>query len=542
MPKSEWTKHITKSSNNGGGKTNLATWGIITNDPGSKFSKSGRPFAILSLGDLPSNSSTVGKTTVGTNNVNATVSVFLFGEALQLLKESTKFYLGKGYAVGVLGFSLMPSSNAASNTSYNNSTLVSLSISDPKQLILIGKCIDVDKCRGTIRKRTATEYGNRFEDVRCGTLVDLRYCGGSGYCFEHRRQGLTSDDGKKNNVGTKSGGKSGSNNLTFMQKQREGLNPAGIQLGKQNVKVKTSSVHVGARDASSRVSEALSQAGLLGNPNNIAQSTTNPYNTQSLSYPSQPTIGQKTQMLKRAPLHMKKSEAKSEIWSSTNTPLSSINSSRAVNPYKSKSKPVSVSIASNKPQKKTDVLGAALQCKRQKTSLASFISCNPTTKQQTSSKPLKLFHTQGFDGSVQVPKPNPLFRHTSSHAMTAKQSCKGLDAQAILDRQKSLADLMKESKSSRRGDRTVTICRPNSQPGNATSKSDDPFASTFDDLPLDRETILNAKSRFGNAAEAEEYARARSIGEYVIVSAKLSFLYTNTFKSTIFVFLTLCSA
>jgi hypothetical protein len=207
MSKDEWSTHIIQPRGDSG-KTNLVTVGIVTNDVGSKLSKSsGRAFAMLQLGDLPSNTLSFSSTAGGT--ICSSITVFLFGDALRVLNANTKHYLNRGYAVGVLGPNVMPPKKDDRNT-----TSVSLSVSDPKQIVLIGRALDCDRCKGTIRKRTTTEYGNKFEDVRCGTLIDLRM---GLYCPTHKRQGLSSKGGA-----VAASGKSNANNntMTFMQRQR----------------------------------------------------------------------------------------------------------------------------------------------------------------------------------------------------------------------------------------------------------------------------------------------------------------------------------
>jgi hypothetical protein len=490
--KNEWNRHIAKPSPSGG-KTNLVTCGIITNEVGSKVSqKTGRAFAMIELGDL-SNSKLSSYGASGT--LHASVTVFLFGDALRVLIANNKRYLMRGYVLAVLGPSFMPPKDEKSSSSSDGrSTAVSLSVSDPKQILMIGKCIDCDRCKGTIRKRTMSEFGHaKFDDVRCGSLVDLRM---GGFCTTHKKQGLSSSG---QGVRGKVNGTTGNSLKSVQVAKRKDVGSVSIQMGARNGL------------ASSRVSEALAQAGLLENPYSMPHAGF--LNSQT------PTASQ--QLLKRAPLHMKKEALTNQtIWSNTSTPLSQMNNAaERTNPYK-----ISKPKESTQRKSAEDILGAALQRKRQKTEGLATIG---TSKSSTSKRPVKVFHTEGYDGAVQIPNPNSiLFKGASSvlingPTQSVKKRLSADATQSVLDRQANLAALLKErnavcatvkgsgaSNAKRTLPRNNTISKP---------RQDDPFASIFgqDDplssQPLDRDAILNAKSRFASEATAEEYARARSV-------------------------------
>ncbi|KAL3804046.1 hypothetical protein HJC23_006437 [Cyclotella cryptica] len=515
--KKEWATHVVKPSSSAAGrtmagKTDLVTCGIVTNEVGSKLSqKTGRAFAMINLGDLPANSK-LSAFGAASGTIHSSVTIFLFGDALRVLNANTKHYLNGGYAVAVLGPIVMPPKKDDKSTS--GTTSVSLSVSDPRQILLIGKCIDCDRCKGTTRKRTMSDFGNpKFEDVRCGALIDLRM---GAYCSTHKRQGLSSS-GQGSNHGNGAKKNNTANNLTFMQKQRlvSSFNSKkeGLQVGKRNDLV-TSSVNSEIRGtASSRLSEALSQAGLSYNPYSNAQSaffnepTTN-------SHPQQ-------QILKRAPLHMKKST----LSNTTHNMLAGLNNDaeQRVNPYKPTKTKQATTI---KTKTAEDILGAALKRKRQKTEGLSSLTKSKQLVQTANKRPMKVFHTEGYDGSVPVPKPSStLFKNASSvhcannaPTQSAPRGLPANEAQCIIDRQKNLADLLKEQKGNTpalacaRGANLSSKLRIN----NLKVREDDPFATFFGNDPfstqsLNRDAILNAKSRFASAATAEEYTRARSV-------------------------------
>ena len=96
------------------------------------------------------------------------------------------------------------------NEKNGGATSVKLSVNDPKQILPIGRAVDCDRCKGSMRIRTTSDYGGtRWDDVRCDTLVDLRL---GGYCDKHKRQGLGGGNNKSNNSN-----RSANSNMTFMQ-------------------------------------------------------------------------------------------------------------------------------------------------------------------------------------------------------------------------------------------------------------------------------------------------------------------------------------
>ena len=99
--RAEWTANYLVDGGSGGngqpaGKTKLATSGILTGDSSSRLSKAGRAFAILTLGDLPSSMQSKGSAFSKTTTVHASIKVFLFGDALGVLRN--KKYMGTGFA------------------------------------------------------------------------------------------------------------------------------------------------------------------------------------------------------------------------------------------------------------------------------------------------------------------------------------------------------------------------------------------------------------------------------------------------------------
>ena len=513
--RAEWNSYLIDGggSNNGGGKTNLVTCGILTNDTSSRLSsKTGRAFAMLSLGDLPSSMHAKGGSlslsNSSANNIHASVSVFMFGDALNALRSNTK-YMKAGYAVAILGPNLMPPRNG--NEKNGGATSVTLSVHDPKQILPIGRAVDCDRCKGSMRIRTTSDYGGtRWDDVRCDTLVDLRL---GGYCDKHKRQGLGGGNNKSNNSN-----RSGNNsNMTFMQKQRA-QNTTQISVrGKGDVWVGgQKSLSQGGRPSS--LSEALSQSGLL-------------------EQQSAPTLAA-SQLLKRAPLHMKKqpgsfTKHNDNMVASRSAPMNS----KVKNPYDKyqQSKPTT------KRKDVEDILGEALNRKKMRTVAPCTKNKKSSLISATNSKrPSKVFNTEGYDGAVQVPKPNKLLfqhRNASVHAaaVTPSPVNRSISSASILEKQRSLSAILKGKgktpASTKQNTMTkeslalskqkivastggsIKVVRPTNNPSSyqQTNKGND-FASAFgsSNFEADRNDILNAKSRFSSAANAQEYARARA--------------------------------
>jgi len=461
----EWATYTTDGSDKG--STNLATCGIITADTSSRVSSNtGRAFAMIQLGDSTSPGIS-GVPPSKSNNIHALVTVFLFGEALSVIKQNKRF-LQKGFVVSILQPSLMPSRDDKGSSS----TAVSLSVNDPRQILLIGRSVDCGNCKGTIRKKVASDYGPKWEDVGCSTLIDLR--GGSAYCLTHRRQGLSSRGS------TNSTNKASDSRLQKLRADnvRNGVSHTSTFNNQRNIS--SQSAVQGGRTASISLSEALSQPGFLDETLPAASSTI------------------ATRQLKVAPKHMKKA-------------VNAI-ATKATNPYaKSKSE------QSVKRRDNDDILGEALE--RKKARLDNHSSNSKKTSTKPGVKPkCKVFHVEGYDGSVQVPKPSSLFRKSafsvpvSSYSNTNKQPA----TSDILEKQRSLAELLQQKKQGVVNSKTEELLSRLSskrvQSSSTTGQSShNNFASTFGDFgnESNRDSLLCAQSRFASAANAQEYARAR---------------------------------
>jgi len=514
--KSQWKTNYLISSTNaheGGGKTQLATCGILTSDVYSQISpKTGKAFAILSLGSLPSSSSSsIGDRCQVDNTVRPSITVFLFGNALSTLQADTIKYMKVGYVVSVLGPNLLPPRPQQQQDGGNNvnssSTAVTLSICDAKQIVHIGKAADCDRCKGTVRKRITNITGNsamnnRWEDVRCSTLVDTRQFG--GYCTVHRRQGLSSSSSSSNDS-TKAGG------ITFMQRQRQESSSS-----RTTTTTTVAPPRVSGTKRPSPLMEALSKSGLLEPKIPTPTSIMMDASTKQLQH------------LSRAPMHMKKKMANEECARPV-VVMTKVTSGviPTTNPYTKKRMIDQSSLSTSGCHQKQrydneDILGNALEQLTKKRSRATQSEDVQHLHRRTTTK---VFTVEGYDGSVQVPKPNAiLFRsRTTEHAMRnntvtpTPSSSSSLPSSVILERQRNLAELLKRQTPIIANDNKNSISQRLNESTNASSVKVGEFASTFgtiDDGIQQQSSlndIANARSRFASAVDAQEYTRARAV-------------------------------
>jgi minichromosome maintenance protein 10 len=550
----------------GGGRTRLATCGILTSDVRTKISnRTGRAYAIMNLGDMPSSSYSRIHNIRGANDneIRPSIAVFLFGDALSVLRSDALRYYGAGYAVAILGPNLMPSSNGIASSTSNNTTAVTLSVDDPRRILSVGRAADCDRCRGTMRRRRTTtgndgtggNGGSMWEETRCSTFVDVR-CHG-GYCALHRRQGL-SDKGKgagdiaserrrrlEGAVGASRWTVGGGATTTTTTARRgvgggttQNVPPRMANVVHRTVNVvphgqssSSSRPGIGAGGmtgvaASSSLTEALSLSGLLGpKPTPTAPTTT--------SSSSRLLLG-------RAPLHMKKipNDGTSTMVAMEGT---------VKNPYSTDARGQKRRIDDD------DILGKALEGKKRARpgllpSATTWTNDEDATKKTThvrDGRPTKIFNVEGYDGSVQVPRPSSiLFRRDDNATAIARANATVLtpspagcdraapSSAAILERQRNIADLFKrEVGSAGRGGSLAANARNGivdggraSRPrammslsGGGTTRGGD-FASAFGDHVDDEDVgpagrsldrIASARSRFASDVDAREYARAR---------------------------------
>lgn len=378
--------------------------------------------------------------------------------------------------------------------------------------------------------RAASEYGGvRWEDSRCGTLVDLRLSG--GYCEKHRRQGLSSsgNGGKSNNKSTNSSG-----NMTFMQQQR--MQNAGMAMP---MKVGGGGQAIAGNRAGQASSYIMGTGGRPSLSEVFLQSLEPTTPAATLLPTSNP------QLLKRAPKHMKKMPSSSMQQTAKKVVPAAASRTNNVantkNPYL-----IGKTEQAAKRKEPQDLLGLALERKRARSSgMPLPISKKSTLLKPATAKSNKVFNPEGYEGSVFVPKPSAVLFHRNATASAAAVTpSPRVSSEALRIKQKSLAEMLKvkggaaiatspprkrhvinkeslaRSKHkilAKGGTRVVHTNSERSGHPSSQSNKRDAFASAFGDTSssagqsFDREALLNAKSRFSAAANAQEYARARSV-------------------------------
>ena len=218
--------------------------------------------------------------------------------------------------------------------------------------------------------------------------------------------------------------------------------------------------------------------------------------------------------LSRVPLHMK-------IGTSSDKISASKSRSGVSNPYAKnilmKAKGMQSKATSNK-NSVSDILGEALAPKpsllmrrklRAKTPLVTASSKEPQRKRN-------LVHMEGFDGQVQVPKPNALFKRVARPANQAHVSICAADLSvkdetSILDMQRQLREKLYSNKCK------TTLMDKLDRPSQhevkrTTSQSTSNSHGLWDNSHLserDRLELLSAKSNYSIEANAETYVQNR---------------------------------
>ena len=484
---------ITHPSNNNepgaiGGKTQMATMGVVFTNSGSRISKNGRAFSILTLGDLSS---------------GPCVSVLLFGDAYSNYTKKIQ----PGQVVAVLAPSILPKKKESTGrkSSYkkelNDETSISLSVNERDQLVYIGKALDHGVCLGVNRKQ-----GPEGSSTRCKHFVDLRH---GKYCKYHVRQ-------QSRNVmapSTRKGPDRKKSNLSFVQSLREeaNLRRKAPVVNKLNPKVHSTGTLSVVMPRSGAV---LSQLARSGFSNSMNPSIPTFQGIQERNKGNNFQIPQNFH-LSRVPLHLKKGTPSSATNEESKS-LTFVSKSMLSNPY-AKSVVTKAKHAKNTkeaPKKKLaiDILGDALSpppsCLVKRKLKAKTPLVTPSGKENTKRK-RNLVHMEGFDGQVQVPKPNALFKRIAQPTRKEPENSDYLhssvvDEECLLDKQRELSERLKQRKH--------TIMSKGIVEKPSSSQSPSNFHGLWDNSRLsdrERERLLHAKSNYSIEANAELYVKNR---------------------------------
>jgi len=503
MNKAQISALITHPSNNNdsnspSGRSSMASMGIVFSNSGTRMSKNGRAFSIITLGDL---------------HTGPTVSIFLFGHAYS--DFTTKIQTGS--VIAVVGSSIMPSRQGGE-------TRISLSVNDIQQLILVGKAMDYGTCAGedTRKNYSNNGHGHSNDKAKCKSYVDLRL---GRFCKFHQNKQLQSQGGAKkhSHTGIKK-------NMTFVQGMR-----AETDMRKHAMARMTSrgtinnsmpsnamtivmpgmgtvvAAHVGTsrtKHNSLAASNKSHQRGALGGSKALEQAL----GMSNINFGMGTMAAPANKTLQRAPKQM-------SLSNTSTAPAAGIS-----NPYLSKTTVVPANRNISQPTESSatnDILGQVLAPGRRSTShtpLTKSIKSNPEKRKRN------LVHMEGMNGQVQVPKPNSLFNkavapnsYNSSPCTAQMQPITPSPQQksAMLEKQKELAERLKHGKTSANSNiHKFTHPKSKSKSESLSSSGAPDLDSILGMVPLSdekRASVLEAKSKYSQEADAESYAKSRKV-------------------------------
>eukprot|EP00557_Chaetoceros_sp_GSL56_P011112 CAMPEP_0176480900 /NCGR_PEP_ID=MMETSP0200_2-20121128/2527_1 /TAXON_ID=947934 /ORGANISM="Chaetoceros sp., Strain GSL56" /LENGTH=720 /DNA_ID=CAMNT_0017877057 /DNA_START=214 /DNA_END=2376 /DNA_ORIENTATION=+ len=520
MNKIQLSDLITHPSNNSeddspSGRTCMATMGIVFSNSGTRISKNGRAFSIVTIGDL---------------HTGPTVSIFLFGNAYS--KFSTKIQVG--CVIAVLGSSIMSGRNGGE-------TRISLSINEINQVMLVGKAMDYGICNGVDIRKNNSSFGERegTRTVKCKNYVDLRL---GCFCKYHQKQQV-----KNHGSSLATASKIKSKSMTLMQslksdavmRQRAMTSMAhhssNIQANPMNIVIpgmgpvlaaKGNNLSNGIHRGSQPLGH-LSNRGGLGNSKELVNAL-----AQSNFVGSEVDRKLSSSLSRsfRAPKHMQLSNNAmlQKVKEQTNKNIGLKESSTGINnPYVKRDtytngtslKIIPKTFSSKlSQQSNNDVLGNALAStnhqSRSKLSKGNQ-SSNSGRNDTFVNRKRKLVHMEGMDGQVLVPKPSALFRqsasseHNSAYRTTPPQLPATISPslerkEMLMEQQKKLAKMLKGQDKVNGKRNSTTAC------GSVTSSADLDMILGVAPLSSDqRARILDAKSKFSDEARAESFAKSR---------------------------------
>ena len=565
------------------GKLNVVTVGIVFSNSGTKFSKKGSAFSVLTIGSFVS---------------GPCVTVMLFGDAYSKYSKASQ----PGQVVALLGPRLMPPKDDGNAKSYDGDTAMTVTCTNLPEFRLVATARDFGTCKFTgVPKRQPN--GQWTNTGKCTNYVDIRQC---EYCDKHNKarhkQGSTSNM----KVATARGGGSGNGKMSAMRKlklqhqQNASLNAIartdrfGRGVAQQNLGggrttcVSTSTAIANWSDdaptATKRNNNCLPNVPLQMKREKVPvrnRGTTTSSSNRLLNGQGRVTNGATTsnrvlsvegrnrvissnlsnrllngQRMKNHtgasnnnrllvgngqgsggegkissksysknhnnpnPYSKKPSQEPRDVQYSSSTTLNrpeNIRNDTSTSRQQQQQKQPEQEQESKKKKKNGIVgLGDILNMAHGKngkrkiapsTSLARSVMLNSGTNCR------KRINTAGggFDGSVKVPKPNPLFaqRGQGVSALAAARTTRAVvqepPKEQILQKQKDLANQLRATSALPTSGVSATKAGVKTSSSNNVS-----FFDTVDDNKIDTERVINARSRFQTEADAEEYARKRA--------------------------------
>lgn len=514
MNKAQISALITHPSNNNdsdspSGRSSMASMGIVFSNSGTRMSKNGRAFSIITLGDL---------------HTGPTVSIFLFGHAYS--DFTTKIQTGS--VIAVVGSSIMPSRQGGE-------TRISLSVNDIQQLILVGKAMDYGTCAGedTRKNYSYNGHGHSNDKAKCKCYVDLRL---GRFCKFHQNKQLQNQGGAKkhSHTGVKK-------NMTFVQGMRAETDMRKVAMARMtsrgtiNNSMPSNTItmfmpgmgtvvaaHVGTSGTKHNTlasSNKSHQRGALGGSKALEQAL----GMSNVNFGIGTIAAPANKSLQRAPKQMSLSNT-STMTRSTAPAAGQIglkvSSSGVSNPYLSKTTVVPANRNISQPTQSSatnDILGQVLAPDRRS---ASHTPLTKSMKSNPEKRKRNLVHMEGMNGQVQVPKPNTLFNKTvapnayNSTPCTAQMQpiTPSPQQKSIMrEKQKELAERLKHGKTSANMHK---ITHKSKTKSSLSSSGAPDLDSILGMVPLSgekRASVLEAKSKYSQEADAESYAKSRKV-------------------------------
>mmetsp|Transcript_10573 Transcript_10573/g.14915 ORF Transcript_10573/g.14915 Transcript_10573/m.14915 type:complete len:646 (+) Transcript_10573:40-1977(+) len=473
------------------GRTNMASVGLIFSNSGTMISRTGAAFSII---------------TVGTLGAGPAMSVLLFGDVY------AKFCKCKvGSVVALLGASLMPP-REKDNANYFHNTMISFSVNDLKQMLLVGMARDFAICAGKCFKKR----NGKIEEMRCKSYVDLRK---GKFCKDHNIQNMNPRNQHNKLLGNLKDGRGVLNNVN----QEKFLIERGGNIGnlvqvKPTIHKETIQNINRNSQFSSMLTKVMYKSAVIGDSNKLRKSV------EKSKEPNKKI---------RAPLHMIATPRKGKAIRSDKKNCKSLCTDHS-------SKSQESSKLNNSQFSKIATASNLFQIGKEK------FSSDKKPRFEGKNKNLRKVATfGGYDGEVQIPKANPLFHHANppreSHISsqlghtTFDEKAKGVGSNQhnrMLDKQRALANQFRQMTKNPSMQGFVQT----SKQYNARKKMDltnhrkPEFLFGFSgSQKFDESKILRAKSRFASEADAESLVRSHAA---VIALGKKEKAHKKSNKST----------
>jgi minichromosome maintenance protein 10 len=479
------------------GTVNVWTMGIVFTNTGSRIGPSGKAFCMITIGNL---------------TTGPTITVLLFGTSYTTYCRSVQ----PGKVIALIHPRLM--SPKAGND--RTTSVMTFSVSDKEQLLLIADAQDYGRCKAMISSKT--ESGQWIPNSKsCQNYIDTRIC---QYCIQHRKQqpipqanelftGIVTPSGK----------------ISSLQQLR-------VQAASFPTTMIANRKNVLLSDPKNGSTLRNNRTTALCPPSNkiTAKNVPPSLSTTMLERHSHQLHNQNRYTLHQSRNPMLSEKQTSDIVAknlpaSLTTKLPVPTHKTSVNPYgkqKAFTRPLQKQVETIQMTRNALATIDILQHDK-KRPMNHVVPAS--TKENVGIGKRRLINTDaaGFNGSVPIPKPTNIFlRKTSQPSNTTlfnqpslnrmKQGNMQQRANTVIAQQQLLASQLQHCKNivsfndqSRCLRKSSNILQGSTMKTVTDTLRDNLFGNEFD--TKERESIIDAKSKFTSEIEAEEYARSRRI-------------------------------